>query len=180
MATPCLCSQAESAPTCAIDDGPGIILTGTNPVVISTQSAQAWTAYTPTLTNFTLGNDINASRYMLNGKTLDVVVALRFGTTSTFTSTEWQISLPAGVTPFFDVNLIYVGHSRGEASMKDASAGSPWFEGDVFLSNTGGALRVRFGDDSAGIATTAGVKQGTPFTWTTSDELTLKARLEVV
>lgn len=181
MATPCLCQQAEVAPTCEIDDGPGIILTGTNPVVISTQSAQAWTAYTPTLTNFTLGNGLNSSRYMLNGKTLDVIVALRFGTTSTFTATEWQISLPAGVTAFFDANLIYVGHSRGEASMKDASAGSPWFEGDVFLTNTGtGPLRVRFGDDSGGIATTATVKQGVPFTWTTSDELVLKTRIEVV
>lgn len=181
MATPCLCQQAEVEPVCELDDGPGIIIdTGTNPPTISTVSASVWTSYAPTLTNFALGNGVDASRYLLNGKTLDVIAAFQFGTTSTFTATEWQISLPTGVTPFFDANLIYVGHSRGMASMKDASAGSPWFEGDVFLSNTGGPLRVRFGDDSGGIATTATVKQGVPFTWTTSDQLVLKARFEVV
>lgn len=183
MATPCLCGQSPTACVCSISAGPGIDVTGSgtvaSPYVITAHGAKAWVAYTPTLTNFTLGNGVNGSRYLLNGKTVDIVVALRFGTTSTFTATAWQISLPAGLTPFFDANTITVGHVRGRASMKDASA-SLFYKGDVNLVNTGGAIRIRFGDDASGIGAAGDVKQGVPFTWANLDELVLMTRFEIV
>jgi len=183
MATPCLCGQATSTCVCSISAGPGINVSGAgtvvSPYVITAQSALAWVSYTPTLTNFTLGNGVNGSRYLLNGKTVDVVVALRFGTTSTFTATAWQISLPAGLTAFFDPSSITNGHVRGRCSMKDASA-ALFYKGEVYLSNTGGPIRVRFGDDATGIGAAGDLKQGVPFTWTNLDELVLMTRLEIV
>lgn len=179
MATPCLCGQAASAPTCVLAAGPGISLSGGSPNTITALSASAWTAYTPTTTNVVLGNAVNASRYLLVGKTLDVLVAIRFGTTSTYgAALEWELSLPAALVPQFDALFIAAGHVRGRASMFDLSSGSPWFKGEVFLRQTGKAIRIRFGDDAAG--SNNSVRSTVPFVWTTSDELELMARLEIV
>lgn len=176
MAEPCLCGQATSAPTCTVTAGAGISVSGGN--TISAQSANQWTAYTPATTNFTLGNGLNDSRYLLNGKTIDVIVAFRFGTTSTYTATQWRIGLPAGVVPFFGTNTIALNHSVGFASMRDVSAASPWWQGEAFLTSDTNPLSVRIGDDAAG--TTSVLLQGAPFTFVNPDELVLRARFEVV
>lgn len=175
MAEPCTCSQATAEPTCVVTAGAGITVAGSQ---ISAHSAAAWTTYTPGVTNLVLGNALNESRYLLVGKTLDVLIALRFGTTSTFSAAAFRFGLPAGVTPFFGPNTIATQHVHGFASMRDVSAGSPWFSGEPTLDTNANPLRIRFGDDAAG--TNTNVQQGTPFTFTNGDELVIKARFEVV
>lgn len=175
MAEPCTCSQATAEPTCVVTAGAGITVAGSQ---ISAHSAAAWTTFTPATTNFTLGNALNESRYLLVGKTLDVLYAIRFGTTSTYTATAWRLGLPAATVPFFGANTIASQHVHGFASMRDASAGTPWFSGEPTLDTNANPVRVRFGDDA--VATNTNIAQGTPFTWTTSDELVIKMRFEVV
>jgi hypothetical protein len=174
MPTPCLCGQAASAPVCSIAAGAGIQVSGGSPNFISAISGNPWVAFTPTVANFTLGNALNSSRYRLNGKTIDVIWLIQFGTTSTYTATEWGFALPGGAVAFFDANGIMSGHERsGDASLKDVSAGSPWFEAEPVLVNAANPVRVRFGDDAGGIAATSMLKQGTPFTFTTGDQLAI-------
>jgi len=175
MAEPCLCGQATAEPVCTVTAGAGINVIGN---VLAAHSALPWVSYVPATTNFTLGNGLNDSRYLLNGKTLDVLIAFRFGTTSTYTSTQWRIGLPPGLVPFFGTNTIAQNHVFGLASMRDVSAASPWFSGEVILTNNANPLSVRVGDDSAG--TNGLLWQGVPFTFTTSDELVMKARFEIV
>jgi len=59
-------------------------------------SAAAWTAYTPTVSNFTLGNGSLTGRYVLNGKTMSLYIAFTLGTTSSIGDATF--SLPSGIT----------------------------------------------------------------------------------
>jgi len=177
MAEPCLCGQATAEPVCTVTAGAGITVSGGT--IIAAHSAAQWLTYVPTTANFTLGNGLNDSRYLLNGKTLDVIVAFRFGTTSTFTALQWRVGLPAGAVPFFGTNTIALNHSMNFTSMKDVSAvAAPWFSGQTILTNNALPLSVRIGDDASG--TNSVLVQGSPFTFTNLDELVIRARFEVV
>lgn len=174
MPEPCLCGQAIAEPTCTVTAGPGISVSGSDPTLITAHAAATWVTYIPGTTNFTLGNAVNASRYRLVGKTVDIIIAIQFGTQSTYTANDWALGFPAGTAPLFDGTGILSGHERsGRGSLKDVSAGSPWFEFEPFLQNQANPIKMRFGDDAGAIASTANVRQGTPFTFTTSDQLVI-------
>lgn len=176
----CSCSQADAEPTCQLIEGVGIDIVEGEPAEISAESAKAWLTYNPALVNFTLGNGFNGSRYLLVGKTLDVLVSLKFGSTSTFGAGAWRIGLPAGVTPYFDSLLITNGHSRGWASLYDDSAATQkYWQGQAFLvSGSATPIGIRFGSATTG--TNTEVNSTVPFTWANGDELSLRARFEVV
>jgi len=181
MATPCLCTEPAAGPTCELIAGPGITInTVDDQHTVTATSALAWQAWTPATTNFTLGNAVNASRYLINGKTVDLVFAVRFGTTSTWTATAWEIGMPPACTPYLAPSTLGVGHVRGRASFKDITAVDQFFKGEVFVSSTGLPLRLRFGDDAGGIGTSGNVRQGTPFTFANGDEIVFSTRLEIV
>lgn len=176
MPTPCLCGQATSAPTCEVLAGPGIVVTPGNPTIVSATSGNAWTGFIPNKQNFTLGTGgVDASRFRRNGKTLDVLYMFRFGTGPTLGATEWEISLPFGDAAWFDPNGILSGHARsGQASFKDIAPTLLWWEAEPVLVNGGTyPVRVRVGDDAAGIPSTNMLKQGTPFTFATGDEIVI-------
>lgn len=176
----CACSQADHEPTCQLIAGPGADITEGEPAIIGSDSAKAWLTYTPALLNFTLGNGFNGSRYLLVGKTLDVLVSLKFGSTSTFGASAWRIGLPVGVTPYFDSLFITNGHARGQASLYDDSAATQkYWQGQAFLlSGTSTPIGIRFGSATAG--TNTEVNSTVPFTWAAGDELSLRMRFEVV
>lgn len=176
MAEPCACAQPTAEPTCTLVAGAGINIQGGS--TIEAESALAWTPFTPATTNFTLGNALNDSRYLLAGKMLKVLYAIKFGTTSTFTATQWRLGLPAGAVPFFGANAIASNHVAGLASMRDVSAGSPWFEGEAIINQNANPVQIRFGDDAVG--TNALVMSTVPFTWANTDELVIRIQLEVV
>lgn len=175
MAEPCGCPQATAEPTCTITEGAGIDISGTT---ITAHSALPWVSYLPATTNFTLGNALNESRYLLNGKTIDVKIAFRFGATSTFAAAPWQIGLPVGITPFFGPATIASNHVSGFGSLRDLSAGAPWFTTKPILNGNPNPIQLRFGDDAVGTNTL--VQQGTPFTFVAGDELTAYLRFEIV
>ena len=56
-------------------------------------SITGWTSYTPTYTNFTLGNGTTTAAYRDNGDMVDVFVRIVLGSTSSITGT-WKVSLP--------------------------------------------------------------------------------------
>lgn len=61
----------------------------------------AWVAYTPTLTNMTIGNGSVLGRYCQIGKSLLIRWVISFGTTTTV-SGQVSLSLPAGFTTIND------------------------------------------------------------------------------
>jgi hypothetical protein len=59
--------------------------------------ANAWTNFTPTLTNMTAGNGVHASRYLKVGRTVLVNYSFTFGTTTTISGAP-VFTLPPGIT----------------------------------------------------------------------------------
>lgn len=177
MPTPCNCGQATASPTCSLTAGAGITITGSNPYNISATSATAWTAYTPTLTNLTLGNGTNESRYKIVGKTIDVVIALQFGTTSTFAAAQFQIGLPAGITPFLGATQIVINHVIGVAGVHDNSA-NLYYSLDPIITGNANPISFRFGDDAGG--SNNNVQQAVPITFANLDKLVSRQRFEII
>lgn len=177
-ALPCACSQGAVSTTCALTPGAGIDIDGTEPAVISAESAKPWVSYTPTTQNFTIGNGINVSRYLLVGKTLHGLIGIQFGSTSTFSASAWGLGLPAGVVPHFDFFNITGGHIRATASMLDASSGQYWQGKMVLTAGTAFPVQVKFGGSAS--PTNTFVSSTVPFTWDDPDQLFIRFEIEVI
>lgn len=118
-----------------------------------------WTSYTPTVTNFTLGDGTLTGKYTQVGNITVVRVDIIFGSTSAFT---------AAITVSFPVTMI-TGSSFmvGSGEAIDVSTSQSWFVRNRLASSTTFAPLVSEGAAAAVIQATA------PFTWATGDELHL-------
>lgn len=121
----------------------------------------AWAAYTPVWTaassNPSLGNGTIAGFYKQTGKTVSAYGRLLVGSTTTFGTGDWRISLP--VTAQTTAGPSPVGSATaGDASA--TSAGSRPANTDLITNTT-----MRFVSPSGVLAATV------PFTWTTSDDV---------
>jgi hypothetical protein len=129
----------------------------------------AWTAYTPTwagsTTNPVLGNGTIAGRYMRVGKTFDVNIQLTMGSTTTFGTGVWSFSLP--------FTLLSGRAMYGNCDMVDTSASSGFFGNVVPFSTSSLSIRA------VGAGAAANVTNLVPFTWATTDTLTILARGEL-
>lgn len=170
-----------------IEPGPGIGMVGAfqNPgTTIWNNSAVAWKPFTPTLLNFTLGTNpppslSNNSRYLVDGKTVDMIIALKFGSGATWSATDWGIGIPADAGPILDTSGLFNNHGHfGTWSVLDISTGD-YHEGNTFFV-TGFAqpIRMRVADDIGGIPNTANMRQGVPITFAVGDELYITTRYE--
>lgn len=121
----------------------------------------AWTAWTPTLTGFTVGNGSLVARYIRYGKTVSFRFDFTAGSTSTFTST-FVMSLP--VEPHPDYNL---EDCLGSATMMDASVGTGTRTAGVLACGGGATMFFLVSRLSAAV-----VGNTNPWTWATSDRLT--------
>jgi hypothetical protein len=126
----------------------------------------AWAAYTPTLTNWTLGNGTLVGKYAQIGKSIHVRVELTLGSTSTM-SGSLIISTPVTRAPLPGG---YV--AVGTCSMRDVSAPA----------NHIGVATLSGGDFVLGTSGTNGaiafVSGGSPFTFASGDIVTLHATYE--
>ena len=124
-----------------------------------------WTAFTPTMTNVTLGNGTLAATYMQAGKFVQFRIKVTFGSTTAITGS------PTFTLPVTAVGTRVVG---GLVLMYNSSAasGNQYKVGGAFNSNTT-TLLIR-DDASAVIGATA------PFgeAWATGDELIITGDYE--
>ena len=136
---------------------------GANDLVLSAASGEAtglkytgaWTSYTPTLTNLTLGNGTLDAKWRQIGKMVDVYFSFTLGSTSAVGSTP-TFSLP--------VNSL-LGSIAYNLYLQDAGVGT--FIGFANL----GATSVSFysANSSTTYTTYGNVNATTPMTWTTND-----------
>lgn len=116
----------------------------------------AWTTYTPTLANLTLGNGTLAASYRRIGHSLELRFRFTLGSTSAV-GTSPTFSTPAGMTAL---------------NVSDVA-------GDIYLQDTGASTRRGQGIIASGTTigifnfSTTGILQGTtatvPHTWGTGD-----------
>lgn len=146
----------------------GDVLTATryNQDVIANMTAigGAWTSYTPTWTNLTVGNGTNASAYVQAGKLIIVRIKFTLGSTSSVGTIPYA-TVPASF------NSAYTGtFPVGSCTMFDLSTDAVWF-GHAIPDSSLTNIRF-FVDNVAGTYSTAGVVSATaPMTWATGDRL---------
>lgn len=138
-----------------------------------TGSSWAWQTWSPTLTNFTLGNGTLVSKYIQIGKTIHFRVSLILGSTSSVTG-DVSISLPAATSASY-VPTVY--NQIGTASFNDNSAGGQIINGGLAWTSTTAANIIIF-TATGTYVTEAVLSAAAPFAWATSDTMFLTATYE--
>jgi hypothetical protein len=136
---------------------------------LETLLAGAWSTYTPTTTNTTIGNGTLRAAYKQLGKTVWGQIDLTWGSTTSALST---ITFSPPVTPL-TTSLAAGGRAIGSALMYDSSAGTAAKKaGTAFLLNSTSILVMSAND------TTPLVTNAAPWTWATGDSLSLAFQYE--
>lgn len=124
-----------------------------------------WVTYTPTYTNFTLGNGAVTARYKQNGKTVHASVYILLGSTSAV-GTSPRISLPftAASANLIIPNIIYT------------DAGSAFYFGTGRVISS--AVELYTLNVASTYPTLPAVTATVPFTWVTNDEIRFSVTYE--
>jgi hypothetical protein len=131
-------------------------------------SSSAWTAFTPTwsgsVTNPVLGNgSFTGTKYLQVGKTVRFRLILTMGSTTTYGSGAWGLTLPVAPSDSQAAACVYV-----DSSASTRNAGTAW------LTAGSGIFRMLPPTD----ASSAGISGTVPFTWATSDQLIITGLYE--
>jgi hypothetical protein len=129
-----------------------------------------WTAYTPTFTNFTLGNGTIAFAYSQIGKTIHVRGYILLGSTSVVSGSV-LMTLPINAQSASGQPIV------GHAKMSDSGTAS--YGANVIL-NSGAAFAFVVANVSGTYPQIGGISSTVPFTWTTNDDLTFQATYQGV
>jgi hypothetical protein len=149
---------------------------GANDLVLTADSAQAtglkysgaWTTWTPSYTNLTLGNGTVVARYCQIGKVVFFNFFLTFGSTTSMTAANPTFSLPVAATRS---TLFYNGNILDSGTVNYSAFGE---------TTTGlTAVTWRVQKLSGIYQTTGGCEPTVPMTWTTSDNYQLSGSYEV-
>jgi hypothetical protein len=149
---------------------------GANDLLLTAASGEAtglkytggWTSYTPTFTNFTLGNGTVTAKYCKIGKVVFVHARIVWGST-TSTGSYPIMSLP--------VNSVTSGYFTGTADLQDA--GTTNYMGKIYIDSATGVWPSV--DATGGTYAGYGVTGPTiPMTWTTNDGMIYNFYYEAV
>ena len=126
----------------------------------------AWTTWTPTNGNITLGNGTLDARYNKVGKTINFIWRVIFGSTTTISGS------PNFTLPFSTA----INNQNFQAALLDS--GTAWL--GAFASGAGGTVYLDLAFTSGTYLTTSGggFSSTAPFTWTTNDSIVVKGSYE--
>ena len=123
---------------------------------------EAATAYTPTTTNFTLGNGTATYAYTRVNKLVFVKGTITFGSTSAFTGTP-TFTFPVTATAQYANQ-----NSLGDVFILDS--GTAGYRG-LCTSESTTVFSLAVGNLFGGWTTTTGLSATVPMTWTTNDSV---------
>ena len=155
-------------------DTPARLAVGANNTSLVADSAEttgmkwegAWTTYTPTISNLSIGNGTLTARYNKVGKTINVIFHFIFGSTTTITSSP-NFTIPFNVA---------TSNQNFQAALLDS--GTAWF--GAFATAAGNIVYLDLAFTNGTYLTTAGggFSSTAPFTWTTNDTIVVKGSYE--
>lgn len=149
---------------------------GSNDLVLSAASGEttglkwagAWTTWTPTHTNITIGNGTVTSKYAQIGKVVFFEYNLQWGTTTSITGGGPSFTLPVNASSnnfFFNGNILDAGITN-YAGASDVSAG-------------GNTSYYKFVRASGTYAQGESITSTTPMTWGNGDVFTISGSYQV-
>jgi hypothetical protein len=126
----------------------------------------AWTTWTPTNNNISLGNGTLTARYSKVGKTINFIWRVIFGSTTTISGSP-NFTLPFGTAS---------DNQNFQAALLDS--GTAWL--GAFASGSGGVVYMDLAFTNGTYLTTSGggFSSTAPFTWTTNDSIVVKGSYE--
>lgn len=130
---------------------------------------QAWTTFSPTWTgagsNPAIGNGTLTGAYLQVGKTLHVRYKMLAGTTTTFGTGQWSLTLPNSLTSI-------ATHAQTMAC-HITDAGTARYVAAAIVAGGATTLQVEYSGASFAVGSTV------PMTWATSDQLIITGCIEV-
>jgi hypothetical protein len=158
------------------NDTPAVLSVGANDLLVTAASGEAtglkytggWAAYTPTFSNFTLGNGTVNARFCKIGKVVFVYALITVGSTTSISSFP-IISLP--------VNAATTGYFTGTSDLQDV--GNTNYMGKMYIDNATGAF-ISVDAVGGSYANYAPVSATVPFTWVSGDRMLLNFYYEGV
>jgi hypothetical protein len=159
-------SGADTADRLAVGAN-DLLLTAASGETTGLKYTGAWTSYTPTFTNITVGNGTLVAKYNQIGKIMSVRISFKLGSTSVVSNGGVIITLPGTGQPdlYTTTNIVY----------EDAGIG--FYVGNAVVYGTDmyiGQIKT-----NATYAQHEGIGATTPFTWTTNDGIYLNLSYEV-
>jgi hypothetical protein len=121
--------------------------------------ADAWTAYTPTFGNLTVGNGTINAAYKQLGKTVHVRISFTWGSTTSGTGSPTTVSIP--ITTKSDANLYGCGNAYAE------NAGITGYVLPILLEPANNRFYIGYITSNSVVG--AYVNNAQPFTWGTGD-----------
>ncbi len=133
----------------------------------------AWTSWTPTWTNFTVGNAVTVARYKQIGKTVYMFIKTTLGTTS-------SVSGSAAMLPSLPVNAKDDDAARGvNFSVVFVDTGTATHQGGMIVGNNNSTrLWPAAANASGTYLTISDITTTVPFTWTSTDIIFISAIYE--
>lgn len=153
-------------------------------ITLNTWDAGSWTYFTPSASSdgFSLVNGIDASRFLFNKKSIDIVYNFLFNTLSTFNGNEFKLPLPvgAGIPQMGTIGMFADDVGIGMWDLYDASS-ALYYAGSAYLAAqpTTQPIRFRTSGFSQGGTAAQTIRQGTPITLSTGDVFSAWVRLEL-
>jgi hypothetical protein len=139
------------------------------------QGYGAWTTYTPTVANWTLGNGTIFGAYMRVGRMVTVRIEVKWGSTSTF------VGAPAFTLPInrSAVNLTDSGTPCGAGYASDVSAGKSFPLLVSIFDTVPDSLNLFVLEaNPSNIVENNQIISSRPFTWTTNDVIKMQFSYE--
>lgn len=122
----------------------------------------AWTTYTPTWGNMTIGNATVTARYRQIGKTVEFMINMQVGTTTSFTASGVFVSAPAAA----------LASARYIVPVRYLQSGVREWVGTANITSSG-IFPIQPGSGNGG-----GVNSSNPFTFATGDQIDISGTYE--
>ncbi|NBV77905.1 hypothetical protein EBR66_07100 [bacterium] len=139
----------------------------------SSSDALAWSTYSPSwtadTTNPAIGDGTITGRYKQIGKTVFVIVKINMGTTTTYGTGSWRVSLPVNAFASYSVILPTVLLDNG----------NNWYQGTSYTEYSGSTAYVTPVWNRGNTGSSA-VNSTIPFTWGSTDSFTFSGSYESV
>lgn len=128
------------------------------------EAGGAWSAWTPTWTNLTLGNGVATARYTRIGMTVNFRLSLTVGSTTSMTASQVMASLPIAAHAQYQ-NFEHIAYGTAF----DVSANQPYNIRATFSNST--TIKLYALNAASTFVPDSNVNNTQPFTWATGDIL---------